>query len=125
MIKHLATAGILVAAALSIPGAAAGHPPAPAAAHVWITTPDGTDKMADLGTDAFGDGPTTAPTVVVDPGRTFQTMAGFGASITDSSASVLYTLNPAARAAAMTDLFSPTRGDGLDYLRQPIGASDF
>jgi glucosylceramidase len=124
--RSLLTAGVLVAATLALPAAtAAGHPPAPTVAHVWITTPDGVDKMSDLGTVAFGDAPTTAPTVVVDPSRTFQTMSGFGASITDSSASVLYTLSPAARAAAMTDLFSPTTGDGLDYLRQPIGASDF
>ncbi len=126
--KALVTAGVLVAATLAGPGAASanyGHPPAPTTAHVWITTPDGTDKMADLGTVAFSDAPTTDPTVVVDPGRTFQTMQGFGAAITDSSASVLYTLSPQARTAAMTDLFSPTTGDGLDYLRQPIGASDF
>ncbi|HEY1488349.1 MAG TPA: glycoside hydrolase family 30 beta sandwich domain-containing protein, partial [Micromonosporaceae bacterium] len=30
-----------------------------------------------------------------------------------------------ARTETMTSLFSPTAGDGLDYLRQPIGASDF
>ena len=81
--------------------------------------------MTDLGTVAFSTAPTTAPTVVVDPGRTFQTMTGFGAAITDSSAAVLYTLAPQARADMMASLFSPTTGDGLDYLRQPIGASDF
>ncbi len=52
-------------------------------------------------------------------------MRGFGASITDSSAVVLSRLRPAARDAAMTDLFSPSRGDGLSVLRQPMGASDF
>lgn len=52
-------------------------------------------------------------------------MTGFGASITDSSASVLYSLSPPARGAAMASLFDPATGDGLDYLRQPIGASDF
>ena len=98
---------------------------APRTAQVWVTTPDGALRMADRGTVAFGSAPTDAPTVVVDPSRRFQTMAGFGASITDSSAAVLYTLDPAARTAAMESLFSPTRGDGLNYLRQPIGASDF
>jgi glucosylceramidase len=52
-------------------------------------------------------------------------MTGFGASITDSSAAVLYRLDPAARTAAMVSLFSPKNGDSLDFLRQPIGASDF
>jgi len=101
------------------------------AAHVWVTTPDGTDRMSDLGTVAFGStaavaaaAPTT-PAVVVDPTQTFQTMQGFGGAITDSSAAVLYGMSPAARAATMRSLFDPVSGDGLDYLRQPIGASDF
>jgi glucosylceramidase len=127
--RAILAVGALVAASLTSPGlttasAASGNRPVDSA-HVWITTPDGTYKMADLGTVAFSDAPTTAPTVVVDPGRTFQTMSGFGAAITDSSASVLYTLAPQARTDAMTSLFSPVSGDGLDYLRQPIGASDF
>jgi glucosylceramidase len=125
----LATAGALAAATLTGPGlgaaSAAPRSDPAAAAHVWITTPDGTDKMADLGTVAFSSAPTTVPTVVVDPGRKFQTMTGFGASITDSSASVLYTLAPQARRDAMKSLFDASGGDGLDYLRQPIGASDF
>src|SRR6202035_1259571 len=67
----------------------------------------------------------SAPTIVVDPTLTYQTMQGFGGAITDSSATVLYRLSPAARAATMRSLFDPVTGDGLDYLRQPIGASDF
>ena len=38
---------------------------------------------------------------------------------------MLYRLSPAARDATMRSLFDPVHGDGLDYLRQPIGASDF
>ncbi len=123
----LVAAGALVAASLASPTLSQAAPASHTmdTAHVWITTPDGADKMADLGTVAFSTAPTTVPTVVVDPGRTFQAMTGFGAAITDSSASVLYTLTPRARADAMASLFSPTTGDGLDYLRQPIGASDF
>lgn len=102
-----------------------GGGPAPVAARVWVTTPDGTDKLSDLGTVAFGSAAPTAPTVVVDPTLKYQTMQGFGGAITDSSAAVLYGLSPAARAATMRSLFDPRTGDGLDYLRQPIGASDF
>ncbi|WP_370368660.1 glycoside hydrolase family 30 beta sandwich domain-containing protein [Catenulispora sp. GP43] len=97
----------------------------PVAAHVWLTTPDGTNRLADKGTVAFGATPATAPTVVVDPTVTYQTMQGFGAAITDSSATVLSQLSPAARTATMRSLFDPVAGDGLDYLRQPIGGSDF
>ncbi|MHA6757202.1 discoidin domain-containing protein [Streptacidiphilus sp. PAMC 29251] len=134
----LAASSTLVATAIAGTGlanasASADHHPGPpraaGSAQVWVTTPDGTDTMADLGTVAFtrtpADPATAPPTVVVDPNRTYQTMTGFGASLTDSSASVLSTLAPAARDAAMTSLFDPRTGDGLNYLRQPIGASDF
>ena len=52
-------------------------------------------------------------------------MDGFGASITDSSAHVLYRLDRRTRDATMRRLFSPTEGNGLSFLRQPMGASDF
>jgi glucosylceramidase len=74
---------------------------------------------------AFSTNPPANVAVTVDPTRTFQTMTGFGGSLTDSSAAVLYTLPPSARDAAMHLLFDPATGDGLDFLRQPIGASDF
>jgi glucosylceramidase len=91
-------------------------------AHVWITTPDGSLKMADQGSVAFHTGPSSALTVTVDPSRTYQRMDGFGASITDSSAAVLYRLDKRTRDATMADLF---RDDKLSFLRQPMGASDF
>ncbi|MHA6764617.1 discoidin domain-containing protein [Streptacidiphilus sp. PAMC 29251] len=132
----IATSCALVATAIAGSGLGSAsaadrrHPPRPAdSAQVWITTPDGTDTMANLGTVAFTSTPaapaTAPPTVVVDPSRTFQTMTGFGAALTDSSAAVLSALAPQARTAAMKSLFDPRTGDGLDYLRQPVGASDF
>jgi glucosylceramidase len=123
MRTSLVLCGVLTAATL------AGAGPASADQHdsarVWITTPDGTSKMADSGSVAFTSAPATAPTVVVDSSRTFQTMSGFGASITDSSAAVLYSLSPQTRLTTMKSLFDPRTGDGLSYLRQPVGASDF
>jgi glucosylceramidase len=122
----LATGVIVAAAGAGGLNAAAAAAPAPgtASAHVWITTANGADKLSDLGTVDFSTAPSTAPTVVVDPTLTYQTMQGFGGAITDSSATVLYTLPAAQRAQLMASLFSPTTGDGLDYLRQPIGGSD-
>ncbi len=106
-------------------GASASAGPAPVTAHVWVTTPDGTDKLTALAPATFGSAMPSAPTIVVDPTLTYQRMQGFGGSITDSAATVLYRLSPAARTATMRSLFDPVTGDGLDYLRQPIGASDF
>src|SRR5690242_20181032 len=121
--KRLAAASAVLVATLGL--AAPAHADSPLTAHVWITTPDGSLKMSDQGSVAFGSTAPTVPTVVVDGSRTFQTMTGFGGSITDSSAVVLYRMSPAARDATMRDLFDPVHGDGLSLLRQPIGASDF
>jgi len=96
--------------------------PALPSAHLWITTPDGTQRMHDAGAVAFRQGASANLTVTVDPSRVYQRMDGFGASITDSSASVLYRLGPLQRDAAMRDLFG---ADRLSLLRQPMGASDF
>jgi glucosylceramidase len=94
-------------------------------AHVWVTTPDGQLRLSDRGTVPFEMAGSNQLTITVDPSRTFQAMQGFGASLTDSAASVLYRLEPTQRDAAMVALFDPHRGDGLSYLRQPMGASDF
>jgi glucosylceramidase len=117
------------AAALTVLGVAApaahAAPQKSPSAHVWITTPDHTQLLTDAGTVPFS---TAAPqnlTVTVDPSRRFQRMTGFGGSLTDSSATVLEGLPRAKRNATMRDLFDPRTGDGLNFLRQPIGASDF
>jgi glucosylceramidase len=104
-----------------LPGASA-RPTAPQA-RVWVTTPDGVEKLHDRGAVAFAEGAASDKlTITVDPSRRYQTMDGFGASITDSSASVLMELEPAIRDATMRDLFVT---DGLSLLRQPVGSSDF
>src|ERR1700754_3403725 len=92
------------------------------AVHAWVTTPDGTLKLADQGATAFRPGGSPELTISVDPSRAYQPIDGFGASITDSSASVLYRLDPRTRAEAMSSVFP---ADGLSVLRQPMGASDF
>src|SRR3954463_9853396 len=78
--------------------------------------------MHDRGTVPFQTGASDRLTITVDPSLRYQTMDGVGASITDSAASVLMELDPATRAATMRDLFVT---DGLAFLRQPIGSSDF
>jgi glucosylceramidase len=112
-----------LATMIGIPGAAGAQPDsATPTAHVWISTPDGTQRMADHGTVAFHRGGSQKLTITVDPTLRYQRMDGFGASITDSSASVLYSLDSATRDATMRDLFADNR---ISFLRQPVGASDF
>src|ERR1700743_3874059 len=118
-------------------GAAALVPPAigglsPGAAHaasgpavsVWETTADQSQLLAPQAGATFNAGNGSASqTITVNPSTSYQSMTGFGASFTDSSAWLV--ANSPLRSQIMTKLFSPTSGIGLDFLRQPVGASDF
>ena len=74
----------------------------------------------------FGMARTSALTIRVDESTQYQTIDGFGASLTDSSAWLLdRKLTPEQRKEALEQLFDPKSGIGLSILRQPMGASDF
>ncbi len=104
--------------------------PAPPAA--YLTTDDLSQALAPtpvtLGAadpDA-GDAGGADAVVTVDPSTTYQSIVGFGASITDSSSYVMTQyLSASALSQLLTRLFAPGAGIGLTFLRQPMGASDF
>lgn len=90
----------------------------------WITTADRSQLLNPQPALAFRSGSTgTADTITIDPEQTYQTITGFGASFTDSSAWLIW--NSPHRDSIMTTLFDPRQGIGLSTVRQPIGASDF
>lgn len=94
-------------------------------ARVWVTTVDRSELLSERAPIAFKRGASPETTITVDPTQTFQTMDGFGASITDSSADVLYRLSPADLEKTVRSLFDPKQGIGVSFLRQPVGSSDF
>ncbi|HWE62659.1 MAG TPA: glycoside hydrolase family 30 beta sandwich domain-containing protein [Chloroflexota bacterium] len=93
---------------------------------VWLTTADQRHLLAPQPSLTFGATRSSRlPAITVDDGHTYQQLAGFGASFTDSSAWLVYDkLSVQARAGLIAKLFSPTQGIGLSFLRQPMGASD-
>jgi glucosylceramidase len=98
-------------------------PPAPPSA--YITTDDLSQALASA-TLNMGAASKADATVTFDPSTTYQVMNGFGASITDSSSYVMTKyLSADALQQAMVKLFDPNEGAGLNFLRQPMGASDF
>lgn len=123
----VAGSALLVSGVLSGTGAQAepAGKPGPAKAQVWVTTPDRAELLHERTPVAFGRGQSTETTITVDPGTQYQTMDGFGASITDSSAAVLYRLTPADRDKTMRSLFDRQQGIGVSFLRQVVGSSDF
>ncbi|WP_263408958.1 glycoside hydrolase family 30 protein [Terriglobus tenax] len=64
-------------------------------------------------------------TIDVDGSQRFQSMDGFGGSITDGTAWLLdKQVSPDVRNRVMTALFDPKHGIGLSFLRQPLGSTD-
>jgi glucosylceramidase len=124
MAMHRLGLVIGVILAITVPAAPASATPAGATGvHIWLTTGDKANLLTEQPPDSTGDWVDGAPTIEVDPAQRGQRMAGFGASITDSSAHLI--ARSPHRDAIMRELFDPRRGLGLSYLRQPIGASDF
>ncbi len=64
-------------------------------------------------------------TIRINPDETFQTIDGFGAAITGSTAVNLLKMSDADRADFLKKTFSPTEGYGMSYIRVCIGCSDF
>jgi glucosylceramidase len=95
---------------------------------VYQTTPDLLEALSQRGTLRFSSKATpavSAPLVTVDDSQRFQTIDGFGASLTDSAAWLFAKkLTPARTDAAFKTLFSRKGGIALSFLRQPIGSSD-
>jgi glucosylceramidase len=94
---------------------------------VWLTTSDRANLLSSRPEVVFGpDGGGQPITIDVDEATRFQTMDGFGASLTDASAWLIWNrMTPSQRSALLDKLFSPTAGIGLSVLRQPMGGSDF
>ncbi|MEK8127153.1 carbohydrate-binding protein [Paenibacillus filicis] len=106
--------------------------PSPAAAagetvNVWRTNETLIEKLAPQSNISFSPYRNSDQnTIYVDENVTFQTVDGFGASITDSSGYLMnQKISASTRNTLMNNLFSPTNGIGISWLRQTIGASDF
>jgi glucosylceramidase len=95
-------------------------------AKVWLTKGDKSKLLSsepDLLITETGSG---YPLVNVDTAAQHQSMDGFGAALTGSSAYLIdEILDAGERAELLTSLFDPVEGIGISYLRLTIGASDF
>ncbi|SNS64612.1 O-Glycosyl hydrolase [Micrococcales bacterium KH10] len=115
-------------------GVSAGTSPAVAADPVafWLTDANnpGGSRMEYKGTVNWGSSTAAGAEITVEPSHTFQSVVGFGASITDSTSyNINHQLTESERDRWFQDLFSrstsSSEGIGLSWLRQPLGASDY
>ncbi len=103
-------------------------PPVPVMSDVsyWLTKGD-RSSLLEKGTMplAFGTSANMFAKIIVDTTQTYQTMDGFGYTLTGGSAQVMQSLPAAGKDALLRQLFSTEgNGIGISYLRLSIGASD-
>jgi glucosylceramidase len=94
--------------------------------HTYRTTSDLAHVLEPMPDAVFAQSSAASPlTISVDETKRYQTMEGFGGSITDGTAWLLAEkISPRLRNQIMTRFFDPSRGIGLSFLRQPIGSTD-
>lgn len=98
----------------------------PTQVEFWLTNGDQSALLQRQNVSMFfNTAMKTGTTVVVDDTKTFQTVDGFGYTLTGGSASLINGLPAAEKAALLKELFSAKgNGIGISYLRLSIGASD-
>lgn len=93
---------------------------------VWLTTPDRRNLLAQKPSLKWKkDTSSQGSVIVVDDSKRYQTMDGFGHTVTGGTAQLLMKMSPVARSAVLHELFD-ANGKGIDtsYIRISVGASD-
>lgn len=92
----------------------------------WLTKGNQTTMLQkQTGVLAFNTTYNTYPNITVDEAQTFQTVDGFGYTLTGGSAQVINQLNASKRKELLEELFGASSTSiSVSYLRISIGASD-
>jgi len=91
----------------------------------WITSGNKSMLLQQQPTGSLGENTSPASVIItVDPSITYQTMDGFGYSLTEGSAEVISSLNASQQSLLLNELFNKSTGIGVSVLRISIGASD-
>ena len=117
----LAAASILLISGAAYAVTRADPSLAATSANVWLTTADASAKLTQQASVTFGT-PGSDSVITINPNVTYQSVIGFGGSMTDASAFNIW--NSPSRSSIMNNLFGSS-GISLSFLRQPIGAADF
>jgi glucosylceramidase len=95
-------------------------------AEVWLTNADKSALFQKQNESlTFGNEKNDGPTIFVDDTKRFQTMDGFGFTLTGGSATLINQLKADEKAELLKELFATDQNNiGISYLRISIGASD-
>jgi glucosylceramidase len=91
----------------------------------WITSGDQTKLLQQQGTVNFGTNSGSNPsTVTINAGTTYQTMDGFGYTLTEGSCEVISGMAATQQNQLLNDLYNPVTGLNASVVRISIAASD-
>ena len=91
----------------------------------WLTTRDESALLSRRPAIPYSSGVTTNPTVTIDTTQTFQTMDGFGYTLTSGSATLINKMEVSAKSKLLNELFGDDENSiHVSYIRISIGASD-
>jgi len=90
---------------------------------VWLTTQSGIFLMKELPIEYSDE--ISSLTLSLDTDTRYQTIDGYGGTLTGSSAYLFMQMSPEKRSSLLKSLFDPKQGIGLESLRISIGSSDF
>ena len=98
----------------------------PASIDSWLTYGDQSQLLQKQATQlSFNNSPNTNVFIDVDSTVTYQSIDGFGYTLTGGSAAVINQLNPTDKVSLLQELFGTgTNAISLSYLRISIGSSD-
>src|ERR1700730_14219583 len=117
-----ATPKVLMPGALPSKDSAATQPAGDIA--VWVTSGKGQFVRAGSVAWSTSAGKPGKDTIMLDPGKQFQEMLGFGAAFTDAACYMFHQLPDSARGQLFHELFHPAEM-GLNVCRTCIGSSDY
>ncbi|MEP7164794.1 MAG: glycoside hydrolase family 30 beta sandwich domain-containing protein [Ferruginibacter sp.] len=92
----------------------------------WLTTGDRNNLLTQQATSlGFGNVSNSLPMITVDSTQVFQSVEGFGYTLTQGSAYVINQLGTAEKTALLNELFGSTANSiNVSYIRIGIGATD-
>jgi len=106
------------------PGSGGNNPPA-ASISFWLTKGDKSVLLQKQSDITFASENNPYLIIDVDSGQTFQSIDGFGYSLTGGSAYIINKLPVAERSGLLQELFGTGENSiGVSYLRISIGSSD-
>lgn len=106
-----------------VTGTNADFKAATTSATFYLTNTDGSAKFAKQTNLNWTTASNSYPSITVNKGTTYQTIDGFGFTLTQASAKVISGMSASAQSTLLNDLFS-TNGIGISVIRIGIGATD-